>query len=210
MTSEATPLPPRTHTPIPATTQRVSRWIARVTGFIGLLVLITAATTAAICALLGIFVVRQRDGFGSWLPLIIAVVTLLVTGVFWYERRLWVKAIREDSRAHRHSSGGNSITVHNASPSSPQESALSPSTILDREEVRWFNARKEYDLRRKTTLPRVEAAQRAATEYLGGVENAPWLERDLRTSVIAFFAMTAGGAICAVTCLVSIIVLASH
>lgn len=49
-------------------------------------------------------------------------------------------------------------------------------------------ARQEAENKRKTFMPRIEAAQRAAIAAAGGTDNAPYLKGDLRITII--FALT--------------------
>lgn len=55
-------------------------------------------------------------------------------------------------------------------------------------------------------MPRVEAAQRAAREYLGGTVNSPWLGRDMRPTIVLFLAVAATVPVTVTTTVVATIV----
>lgn len=183
-----------------STAERTSRVLAHLTSWSGLLLLTLAGTSTLACALMGVLVVRLRDGVASWIPLAIALVAaLLVAALAWDRRRLVVdlRSVRTsrtvDAAAH--------TVVARPGPSD---------TVTDIDEgvraVRLETARAEYHMRRDTPMPRVEAAQRAAREYLGGTVNSPWLRRDARATIALFLAVAATIPLTVTTTIVATIV----
>ena len=71
--------------------ERTSRVLAHLTSVSGALLLVLAGASALACALMGILVVRLRDGVASWIPLAVYVIVLtvitLVTTFFTPETR---------------------------------------------------------------------------------------------------------------------------
>ncbi|WP_312350272.1 hypothetical protein [Actinomyces sp.] len=173
--------------------ERLSRVLAQLTSAGGAVLIAAAGVTTLSCAVLGALVVRARDGVGSWIPLVIALVAVVVVCALALDRH---RLVRELGRAPR--SGGSTVLV----TTDPQQRGNSL-----RRESDWRAARAEFDLRRPTHLPRVEAAQRAARTWVGGTASSPWLERDVRPTLVLFFATALVIPVTATTAIISALVL---
>lgn len=173
--------------------ERLSRVLAQLTSAGGAVLIALAGLTTLSCVVLGALVVRARDGVGSWIPLVIALVAVVVVCALAFDRH---RLVRELGRAPR--PGGSTALV----TTDPQQRGNS----LGRESD-WRTARAEFDLRRPTPLPRVEAAQRAARTWVGGTASAPWLERDVRPTLALFIATALVIPVTATTAIISALVL---
>lgn len=183
-----------------STAERTSRVLARLTSWTGALLLVLAGAGTLACALMGILVVRLRDGVGSWIPLVIAsVAALLVVALAW-DRRLLVADLRRVRAARTVDAPSGGLVP----------GSRARGTVADIDEggraARLETARAEYRMRRDTPMPRVEAAQRAAREYLGGTVNSPWLGRDMRATITLFLAVAATIPLTATTTIIATIV----
>ena len=177
--------------------ERMSRVLAQLTSASGALLIWAATVTTTACIALGILVVRLRDGFGSWIPLIIGLAAAgIVIALAWDRRRLATE-LRQSKETTIVSGDTGGIVPRDANES--ELAAL-------QERARLQSARTEYHLRRDTPLPRVEAAQRAAKEYLGGTVHSPWLARDLRWTLGLFIASAAAIPITTTTAIIATIV----
>ena len=203
-----------THMDTPAAHQTVSRVLAQITSAGGAVLVAVAALTTTSCLLLGALVVRARDGWGSWIPLVVACLAAVLVVALALDRRRLVRDLREAPR-----SGGPTVTVDigDRTGADPSATRLRPPRVVDADSPThpgvlatgstWRGARAEYDLRRPTPLPRVEAAQRAARSWVGSPGASPWLERDLRPSLVLFVATACAIPLTATTALVAALVL---
>lgn len=203
-----------THMDTPAAHQTVSRILAQITSAGGAVLVAVAGLTTTSCLLLGALVVRARDGWGSWIPLVIACLATVLVVALALDRRRLVRDLREAPR-----SGGPTVTVD--IDGQPDEDPTATTSHLPRvvdadspthpgvltTGSTWREARAEFDLRRPTPLPRVEAAQRAARTWVGASGTSPWLERDLRPSLVLVVATAAIIPVTATTALIAALVL---
>lgn len=181
--------------------ERTSRVLAQLTSVSGALLLTLAGASTLACALMGILVVRLRDGPGSWIPLVVAAIAAALVAALAWDRHLLVADLHR-IRATR--------TVEAAPRGVVVPTAGRPGAVVGTDEggraARLETARAEYRMRRDTPMPRVEAAQRAARDYLGGTVNSPWLGRDARTTIALFLAVAAAVPVTVTTTVVATIV----
>ena len=103
---------------------------------------------------------------GSWVPFVVASVLAIP---------VLVLAVRR----HRLHQQAESLTAHRTIASEPAE----PGTAASEQAI--SDAVYESTLRTARVLPRVEAAQRAALAAAGGPVRAPYLQDDLRVTLLA-------------------------
>lgn len=179
--------------------ERISRVLAQVTSAGGAVLVAVAGLTTVSCLVLGALVVRARDGVGSWVPVGIGILAALVVCALAIDRH---RLTRDLARAPR--SGGATVLV----TTDPEGSTtLHAPGVPHAPGADWHRARTEFDMRRPTRLPRVEAAQRAARTWVGDTTTSPWLERDVRPTVALFLATALVIPVTATTAIASTLVL---
>lgn len=178
--------------------ERTSRVLAHLTSVSGALLLVLAGASALACALMGILVVRLRDGVASWIPLAVALLAALLIGTLARDRRLLSADLARVAAARTVDAGAHGRVVLGSGGVGPTDEGGHA--------IRLETARAELRMRRDTPMPRVDAAQRAAREYLGGTVNSPWLGRDMRPTIVLFLAVAATVPITVTTTIVATVV----
>ena len=178
--------------------ERTSRVLAHLTSVSGALLLVLAGASTLACALMGILVVRLRDGVASWIPLAVALLSALLIGALARDRRLLSGDLARVAAARTVDAGAHGRVVLGSGGVGPTDEGGRA--------IRLETARAELRMRRDTPMPRVDAAQRAAREYLGGTVNSPWLGRDMRPTIVLFLAVAATVPVTVTTTVVATIV----
>lgn len=201
--------------------RRLSRVLAQLTSAGGALLVTVAGLTTFACAVLGALVVRARDGVGSWIPLAIAILAAALVCALAIDRHRLVTELRRQPLP-----GGPTVLVSTdpvtgdvldtdtVGPEAVGPGAVGPEVVGSAAVGPrtgtgggWRAARAEFDLRRPTRLPRVEAAQRALRAGVGTPASSPWLERDLRPTLVLFVATALAVPVTATTAIIAALVL---
>lgn len=186
--------------------RRLSRVLAQLTSAGGALLVTVAGLTTFACAVLGALVVRARDGVGSWIPLAIAILAAALVCALAIDRHRLVTELRRQPLP-----GGPTVLVSTDPVTGDvlDTDTVGPEAVGPRTGTGggWRAARAEFDLRRPTRLPRVEAAQRALRAGVGTPASSPWLERDLRPTLVLFVATALAVPVTATTAIIAALVL---
>lgn len=201
--------------------RRLSRVLAQLTSAGGALLVTVAGLTTFACAVLGALVVRARDGVGSWIPLAIAILAAALVCALAIDRHRLVTELRRQPHP-----GGPTVLVSTdpvtgdvldtdtvgpgaVGPEVVGSEVVGSAAVGPRTGTGggWRAARAEFDLRRPTRLPRVEAAQRALRAGVGTPASSPWLERDLRPTLVLFVATALAVPVTTTTAIIAALVL---
>lgn len=141
----------------------------------GALLLRAATYGVAVLALLGVVHAISHKGWPAWLPLGTAGVLAVPVAVLWVRRRRLRILTTGLGAQPTIANGSSAVVVH--------DDAAAGSETLGGYDA----AVAENRIRRARFLPRVEAAQRAAVAAAGGTVHAPYLQDDLRVTLVALF-----------------------
>lgn len=156
----------------------------------GKLMLIAHSVIIGILAITAYYAHRNFDGFWPWVPTAFAVFFALGLAVFAWRRQRLMRHVDDLERLQQ-----GTRTLEGGAELIPAEGSSSLGVDRQQWEQRLSDARTEADSKRKTFMPRVESAQRAAVAAAGGTVNAPYLKDDLRVTLVAALISLAAGPI---------------
>ncbi len=183
------PLPPQDRsTPAGRAMLSLAHLVGRILNASGAVLLFIAAGTNFAVTFLALLL--HRAGGRATLPLIAVAISWVLWVGLAYARGQAARPARPGGGGAEPAATGSSLQ------SAPQPAATS---------LRAKNATVEYLMRRKTFLPRVEAAQRAAKTLVGGPEEPAWLARDIRPLVALFVAVAVSIPIMMILAIITVI-----
>ncbi|MDO5033970.1 MAG: hypothetical protein Q4E01_01075 [Actinomycetaceae bacterium] len=160
---------------------RVERLKQNLTTVPGRLLIRLASLSAGVTTLLGIIGASSFGSWGYWIPIILGVLGLAVTGFFAFRRKQLQDAIRVSGRKNVI---GEQTAVARRGEQGDRQSELHDLAAREGEKVR--RARAEFENRTARFFPRIEALQRAMKQMISPSYDAAWLEIDIRPTLAAF------------------------
>lgn len=142
----------------------------------GALLLRAALFGVTVLALLGLAHVISQVGWPAWLPLGSAGLLAVPVAVLWVRRRR-LQIFTTGLGVYPSLADASCVVVIHDDGSAARAESLST----------YDAAIAENRIRRARFMPRVEAAQRAAVAAAGGTVHAPYLQDDLRVTIVALF-----------------------
>lgn len=150
----------------------------------GKLLIQMATATSAVVVILGLIGVFSYHTWGWWVPTLLGLIGLGITGFFAFRRRQLLAAFR--ASGPRNVIGEEGRLVRLADSETDRQEQLREMAAREGEKVR--RAREEYSRRTARFFPHVEALQRAMKQMVNPSYDAVWLEIDIRPTLASFIA----------------------
>ncbi|MDO5720748.1 MAG: hypothetical protein Q4P05_08435 [Actinomycetaceae bacterium] len=170
-----------------------ARFASEATSIPGRLLIKIALMTALSTTLLGGIGVWAYSGFGWWIPLIVGLASLAITGFFILRRTQLHNALEQSGPRDVIDNDAQSLTILDENGRDPEYELRA---FAQREGEAFGRARREYHHRTARFFPRIEAAQRSLRSYVDPTYDAPWLEHDIRPTLVAFIATAISIPVC--------------
>lgn len=170
-----------------------ARFASEATSVPGRLLIKIALLTAVSTTLLGGIGVWSYDGFGWWVPFIVGLASLGITGFFILRRKQLHDALEESGPRDVIDHEAQSLVILDENGRDPEYELHA---FAQREGEAFGRARMEYHRRPARFFPRIEAAQRSLRTYIDPTYDAPWLEHDIRPTLVAFVATALSIPVC--------------
>lgn len=170
-----------------------ARFASEATSVPGRLLIKIALLTAVSTTLLGGIGVWAYSGFGWWIPFIVGLVSLGITGFFILRRKQLHDALEQSGPRHVIDNEAQSLVVLDENGHDPEYELHA---FAQREGEAFGRARMEYQHRPARFFPRIEAAQRSLRSYVDPTYDAPWLNHDIRPTLVAFMATALSIPVC--------------
>ncbi|MDO5048886.1 MAG: hypothetical protein Q4D87_03275 [Actinomycetaceae bacterium] len=164
--------------------QRVTRSISTVPGRLLIRMALASSLLLLVLAAIGVF---AYGTWGWWIPLIVGVAGLGITGFFALRRKLLQDAIKR-SGPRTVVGEQTSIVIHSDSEGERASTEQQLHDMAQREGEKVRRAREEFQNRSARYFPRVEALQRAMKQMVDPSYDAAWLELDIRPTLVSFIA----------------------
>lgn len=170
-----------------------ARFASQATAVPGRLLIKLALLTSVSTTLLAGLGLYSYDGFGWWLPFIVGVSSLAVTGFFALRRKQLRDGLEKSGPKTVIDDDRQSLVILDENGRDPEYELHA---FAQREGEAFGRARSEFQQRPARFLPRIEAAQRSLRTLVDPGYDAPWLEHDIRPTLVSFLATAISIPVC--------------